>query len=276
MNKIHFKAFLLAVVTLVAACANQPNSQREIIKPFDETKPPAVESYDLTKGASPGLSYRYTSLEDLIKEVDALGGPQKDFETDAAFMQRMARLGPFTTCSMLSKAHIRFNSSTGETGFEYGLFTTSSWSESKDVKSNNKSYPTTFIGQIVTDLGKLEAQNSFGAKTIVSTKKIDNIQIVMNPIEPTSTDFFPSPKLVGVAKPNLLNDLEADKKVEICFEVVPIKPYVQINYHDKKPTLESPTATLVESRYIRVAVTSFYIKGKMPQFEYVEDLRFSR
>jgi hypothetical protein len=275
MYQIPLKALALTAVTIVAGCANQSNTRVET-SPINEPPAAATEQYDLAKGATPGLAYNLVSLDALIAKVDALGGPQKEFETDQAFIQRMASLGPFTTCAEVVKPHIRFNSTTGSAAFEYLLIGAPYWSDEKSAQSNLERYPSTRIGQKSTELGKSVGQNAYGAKATISSYKLDNLYIVMNPIKRASLMDSPSPKLVGKAKQALLNDLEAGNKVEMCFDAVPVRPYVRYEYGSKEATINDPTSTVVTSRNIRVAVTRFYLKGGKPQSDYVEDLRFSR
>jgi hypothetical protein len=276
MDQYSSKTFAVAVMAFLSGCAT-PVQQSASAGPTSSQPTAATgEQYDMAKGALPGLTYPSLSLGQIINKIEALGGPQKEFETDQAFSQRMGALGPFTVCSEIVKPHVRFNSATGEAAFEYLLIGVPYWSDFEGPRSGSEVYPSTRIGQKVTDLGVSEGQNAYGAKAKFSTHQLDNVYIVMNPVPRLSLTDYISPKFVGRAKQQLLDDLQASKKIEMCFESVPVKPYVRYDYGGKKPTLDDPTATLATTRNVRVAVTRFYIKGDRPQAAYVEDLRFSR
>lgn len=275
MRAITFKTLSLASLITLAGCIAAPQTQPRTNLLVSNVGSSNTESYDMAKGGSPGHVYPLLSVEQVLSKIDRLGGPQKEFETDLAFEDRMSGLGSFTTCSEITKSQVRFNAATGDAEFSYLLLGVTDWS---DVKSNHSApefYPSTMIGRKMTELGKSEGQNAYGAKVTVTTTQLDNLFVVMNPVTLARKYEYSSPKLVGHAKQGLLDDLVAGKKVEMCFEATPIKPYVRYSYGGKKATITDPTATIATSRNVRIAVNRYYIKGEKPQSAYVDDLRFS-
>lgn len=259
-------AALLSLTSLTAFPTSTTNTKPETL---------VVAPYDMAKGAPSDVSYPLLTLEQMIQKVDALGGPQKEFETDQAFTQRMSTLGPFTTCSAIVKPNIQFNSTTGEANLLYLLMGVPSWSDAKGQSDSLEQYPSSRIGQIATELGNSVGQNGYGAKVKITTYQLDNLYIVMNPVQRSLKGDSFSPRLIGKAKKALMDDIQAGKKVEMCFEAFPVTPYVGYSFGGKKPTLDDPSATIARTRNVRVAISRFYIKGEKPQADYVEDLRFS-
>lgn len=275
MRAITFKTLSLASHVTLAGCGAAPQTQPRTNSLVSNVGASNIEFYDMSKGGSAGLVYPLLKVEQVLSKIDSLGGPQKQFETDQAFAARMSGLGSFTTCTGIFKSQVKFSAATGDAEFSYLLLGVSDWSDVKNNRSALEIYPSTMIGRKMTELGKSEGQNAYGAKAIVTTTQLDNLYVVMNPVPLARRYEYSTPKLVGHAKQGLLDDLVAGKKVEMCFEATPIQPYVRYTFGGKQPTIADPTATVATSRNVRIAVNRYYIKGEKPQSAYVDDLRFS-
>jgi hypothetical protein len=160
--------------TLLVGCASNSNVRESAQDVSVELRP-----YSFSAGVK-----TYQSPKDLLQRITDLGGPQKEFETDADFEKRISALGNYAIFSDIDKSNIKFNKVTGELDFSKPIidakdFGYKSGVAEQDYKSR---YLSIMLPSVDYITGEYVGQNAYGAKANVEILRVDRVHIVSPPI----------------------------------------------------------------------------------------------
>lgn len=190
---------------------------------------------------------------DLAKMAASAGGVQQKFETDADFNLRMSNLKPFEICKSISESSLKFDSSTGVARYKEFLSDSqiSGYREKngETLTNHNIFMPDLDISFGSTKTGEYTGQNSFGATTVVETRKAENIHLVLDPIYKGPLSF-PHPYIEADAGSLVAKHQQAF----LCITGIPVAPFYRQSVFHSSPTLANPYDGQITHHFFRVKI----------------------
>ncbi|MBA2927053.1 hypothetical protein G9Q86_00600 [Pseudomonas sp. CCUG 57209] len=270
-------SILFAAIAILYGCAGTQPISRATVQGA-QVQPAQKEVFITFDPAGKNVQAKnFSSGKELLGEIQRLGGPRGQYETDAAFSSRMSSFGNFSVGGMVTPSAIKFDRGTGEfslsvlmrdaqgAGFKSGL---------DALRAVNTDYPSFNLGEDIYSRGQYSGQNSFGATAVIEKQKIDRYFLVFSPVPKAPGNIF-FYKVSG--KLNLsAEEMEAQREnIRVVFTVKPVPGFVQVvkNFHE--PTITSPHESEIDSYFFESRV--FWIKvvnirtGKV----YAEEARMS-
>lgn len=185
--------------------------------------------------------------------VDAAGGAQQKFETDADFNRRMSRLKPFEVCKSVSEASLKFDSSTGVARYKEWLSDAQIGGyreKNGEVFTDSNLYmPDLDVSFSSTKTGEYTGQNSFGATAVVEVRKVENVHLVLDPIYKGPLSF-PAPYVEADAS----SVIAKSKDAFLCVTAIPVAPFYRETTLHTTPTVIKPYEGQITHRFFRVKI----------------------
>jgi hypothetical protein len=253
-------SILFAALVVLYGCSGSQSAVRSSVQ-IAQAQPAQKEVFIKLDPAGKNVPAKsFTSAKGLLGEIQRLGGPRGEYETDSAFASRMSSFGNFSVNGVVLPSSIKFDRVTGEFSLRVSMRDAQGMgfkSGQDPLKAASTDYPSFDLGEDTYSRGAYSGQNAFGATALIEKQKIDRYFLVFSPVpKAPGTIFFynVSGKLKISAK-----EMESQRdNIRVNFTVMPVPDFVQVakNYH--APTISSPHESEIDSYFFQAKV--FWIK----------------
>ncbi|WP_122559705.1 hypothetical protein [Pseudomonas viridiflava] len=202
-------------------------------------------------GATSGYQV-YESPELLLKKIQDLGGPQKEFETNSDFAKRMAGFHKSVILSEISDSDIKFDKETGVVSFDSPMFDAIDlgYKPEKNILGKfGDSYLALDLSPVDRVKGSYVGQNAYGAQAEVDVVVSDRVYLIFPPFPKASARMVFS---------NLVSKLDISAKefeaqrgnlrLAVLFE--PRSRVLQADRHYGSATLTNKRDSTVNNYYV--------------------------
>ncbi len=251
---------LVAALAILCGCAG-PQASSRMPAQSAQAQPVQKEMFITFDPAGKSVQAKsFSSGKDLLEEIQRLGGLRGKYETDAAFLGRMASFGNFSVGGEVKPSAIKFDRVTGE--FSLSVLMRDAQdagfkSELDVLKALNTDYPSFDLGEDIYSRGQYSGQNSFGATAVIEKQKIDRYFLVFSPVPkaPGNIFFYKVSGKLNISAAEMESQRE---NIRIVFTVKPVPGFVQVAKNFHEPTITSPHESEIASYFFESRV--FWIK----------------
>lgn len=200
----------------------------------------------------------FRSSTDFSERFRVIGGPQGEYETDAAFEQRIGQFGAFKVYAPVEKQNLKFDKNTGSitvilssTGSSELVPLHDDVPTRKDLRKFGylNSDVTVFLGQQDTILGSYEGQNAYGAKAQVVEGRVETMALRFGTVYKATSaiqDNWYFTRAVSLPPEEIPNQL-ADLRFEITGALIP--PFLKKKVFFSSPTISHPASVAHSTSY---------------------------
>lgn len=259
---VHKMRFLLLVSAclLGVGCSAQQYNQASVPKVPTLAKSKKEVVVPLDPSGKDMKVKVFQSGQELLKEVDRLGGVRGEYETDTAFFGRLSKLGNYSVAGVVFPSSLNFNAVTGD------FVLTASMQDAKGfgfvsnldlLQSYKVIYPSFYLGESDYRGAQYSGQNSFGATTVVTKRTIDRYYLVFSPVPKSelSTLFFNVTSKLNVSADEVKRERE---NIRLLFTVKSVPNYLQVTKSYQEPTLQNPFESVINSYFFSSKI--FWVK----------------
>lgn len=238
------KLLWLAFLTvMIAGCA--PTNVNRVNGPS--------EAYvDLKPYSFSGNSVVYNSPEELLKKINALGGPQKEFETNSEYSKRISSIGLSAVLSEVKDYQIEFDKDTGKLQFRSSMEDAQGFGfrpDNQRLSDYKNAYYTIWLPEVERFKGEFVGQNAYGATANVDKVELDRIYIVLPKVQKNSL------RLMFVSMISDLNISASDFKAQrndlrLAIKFLPEPNFVQLSTRHSNATLSNKREATVNNYFL--------------------------
>ncbi|MEI4521237.1 hypothetical protein [Pseudomonas sp. CCNWLW23] len=246
----------LAVFALIAGCSVPQSSQTQRV-PTSSGKVGSQEvSLNLDPAGKEVKAQLFSSGEELLREVEKLGGARGEYETDSAFYGRMSKLGDFSIASKVSPAQIKFNAASGEFTLDASMHNAQGFgfkSNLDAVTALKTVYPAFIAGEDIYNGGQYSGQNSYGASALITKRTINRYYLVFSPVPkpPLNTLFFHVRSRLNITGAEMESERE---NIRIVFTVKATPSYLQVTKNYQQPKISDPFESVINNYFFSAKV----------------------
>ena len=202
----------------------------------------------------------FQSGEELLKEVERLGGARGAYETDAAFHGRISKLGNFSVGGELSPSEIKFDPATGEFTLKASMHEAQGFGFKSGLdfmQASKTIYPSFILGEDVYSGKQYSGQNSFGASALITKRKINRYYLVFNPVPkaPRNIMFFDIITKLNITAAEMESQRD---NIRVLFTVKATPNYLQVTNNYQQPTISNPYESVIANYFFSVKL--FWVK----------------
>lgn len=202
----------------------------------------------------------FQSGEELLKEVERLGGARGAYETDAAFYGRISKLGNFSVGGELSPSEIKFDPATGEFTLKASMHEAQGFGFKSGldfIQASKTIYPSFILGEDVYSGTQYSGQNSFGASALITKRKINRYYLVFNPVPraPRNILFFDVTTKLNITPAEMESQRD---NIRVLFTVKATPNYLQVTNNYQQPTISNPYESVINNYFFSAKL--FWIK----------------
>ena len=243
--------FTVVVSVLMAGCATAPLPTKSIKQDAFLNLDPAGKNVKAN---------HFNTGNELLGEVQRLGGPQGEYETNEVFAKRMSKFENFSVYSVVSPSQIKFDKETGSFSFKEAMPDGLGFGFNPGTpgyESMKNIYPSLLLGEDVKVTGQYQAQNSFGASATIEKRKINRFFVVFSPVPKQighviNFSFVGSPKITPA-------EMEAEKEnLGMLVTLKPVPDYLKVSSFNTVPTISTPYDSDVHNYFFQAKV--FWVK----------------
>jgi len=251
---------VLSASLLVAACSAQQGNQaanREISNPAIG---PQEVFVPLDQSGRDLKVKTFRSGKELLAEVERLGGPRGEYETDSAFLGRLSRLGDYSVAGVVSPSSIKFDAVTGKFAIKASMHDAKGFgfvSKLDSLQDYRNIFPSVYIGEAEYHGGKYSGQNSYGATAVVTKRTIDRFYLVFSPVaQPVmSMLFFNLSSALDVSASEIQSQRD---NVRLIFTVKSVPNYLQVVKSYQEATVRDPYESVINNYFFSSKI--FWVK----------------
>ncbi|UST85797.1 hypothetical protein [Pseudomonas siliginis] len=246
----------IAVFALVAGCSVPQSSQTQRV-PSSSGKAVSQEvSLNLDPAGKEVKAQLFSSGEELLREVEKLGGARGEYETDSAFYGRMSKLGDFSIASKVSTSQIKFNAASGEFTLDASMHNAQGFgfkSNLDAVTALKTVYPAFIAGEDIYNGSQYSGQNSYGASALITKRTINRYYLVFSPVPkpPLNTLFFHVRSRLNITGAEMESERE---NIRIVFTVKATPNYLQVTKDYQQPKISNPFESVINNYFFSAKV----------------------
>lgn|GEM_PF-6511660 len=251
---------VLSASLLVAACSAQQGNQAANKEISNHAVGPQEVFLPLDQSGKDLKVKMFRSGKELLAEVERLGGPRGEYETDSAFFGRLARLGDYSVGGVVSPSSIKFDSVTGKFSIKASMHDAKGFgfvSKLDSLQDYRSIFPSVYIGEAEYHGGQYSGQNSYGATAVVTQRTIDRFYLVFNPVaKPVmSTLFFNVSSALDVSASEIKSQRD---NIRLLFVVKSVPNYLQVVKSYQEATVRNPYESVINNYFFSSKI--FWVK----------------
>ena len=202
----------------------------------------------------------FKSGEELLKEVEKLGGARGEYETDSVFYERISKLGNFSVGGVVFPSQIKFDPATGEFTLKVSMHDAQGFGFKSNLdfmQASKTIYPSFILGEDVYSGAKYSGQNSFGASALITKRKINRYYLVFNPVPKVSRNimFFDIVTKLNITAAEMESQRD---NIRVLFTVKATPNYLQVTNNYQQPTISNPYESAINNYFFSAKL--FWIK----------------
>ena len=202
----------------------------------------------------------FQSGEELLKEVDRLGGTRGEYETDSAFYERISKLGNFSVGGVVFPSQIKFDPTTGEFTLKASMHEAQGFGFKSNLgfmQASKTIYPSFILGEDVYSGTQYSGQNSFGASALITKRKVNRYYLVFNPVPkpPSNILFFDIKAKLNITAAEMKSERD---NIRILFTAMATPNYLQVTNNYQQPTISNPYESVIANYFFSVKL--FWVK----------------
>lgn len=251
---------LIATVALMSGCSAPQSASNQAVPTVKASTGPQEVFLTLDPVGRDVKAKVFPSGEELLQEVDRLGGVRGEYETDSAFYGRLSKLGNFSVGGKVSPSEIKFNPVSGE----FTLSASMEDAQGAGFKSNLDAlqasrtiYPSFSLGEDIYSGAQYSGQNSYGASAVITKRSINRYYLVFSPVPkaPLNTLFFKVSAKLNITATEMAAQRE---NIRVLFTVMATPNYLQVAKHYQQPTISNPYESVITNYFFSTKV--FWVK----------------
>ncbi len=255
------RGFLLIAGFAVACGCSAPNPASSHAPLITEPKSGPKETFLTLNPAGRDLQVKaFQSGAELLKEVERLGGPRGEYETDSAYHGRISKLGNFSVAGKITPSQIKFDPVTGEFALSASMHDAKGFGfkSSLDISQASRTiYPSFDLGEDIYHGAQYSGQNAYGASALITKRSISRYYLVFSPVPQEALHplfFRVSAKLSATAA-----EMERERdNVRVVFTVATTPNYLQVSQNFQQPKISNPFESVITNYFFSAKV--FWVK----------------